>query len=760
LKSCLRSLLSTLLLSVLAATVLASAVLPASGAEREPLRVTAVDTSRLMGSPDPLPPMEFERAFPQMRIINPVQPTHAGDGSGRVFVATQQGTVLVFPNDEEVTQGKVFLDIRDRVIHPGGDNGMFAIAFHPRFRDSGEFFLVYGTRARPKSTVVSRFRVSADDPDRADPDSEEKLIEIVQPWPDHNAACLDFGPDGYLYIALGDGGYSLQNGNAQDLSTLLGSMLRIDVDRRDEGLAYAIPADNPLVGVDSARAEIWAYGLRAPWRFSFDRVTGDCWLGDNGQIEFEEIDLIKPGANYGWMPREGSHSFDRATADERGRPILKKPRQREAEPDTDDRFTDPVIEYDHSQGRSVVGGIVYRGTRLPELIGAYIYGDYANGNIWALRWDGEKVLENRLIARTRLKISSFGESEQGELWFSAMDGYIYRLKRAQQATAEQMKKFPELLSQTGLFESVPNHGFVAGIVPYSVNVPLWSDGAVKDRYVAVPGTHLVGFHEVETWDFPVGSVFIKTFSLDLVDSDPESRRRLETRLLVHNPRGWVGYTYRWNEAQTDAYLLGGAVTATYTVRSGEHTRDQTWYFPSREDCIRCHTRAAGFALGANTHQLNRQHDYDGHAVNQLAALETAGLFQQSLAKPPESFPAFHDWESQSGSLSERARAYLAVNCSTCHTPPGYTRIDLRFDTPLDQSWMINRDPEKPRVGPPDSRLILPGAPERSELFLRMLSRGSGRMPNIASSEIHQQAVRVIGDWIKELGQSESSDELR
>ena len=216
----------------------------------------------------------------------------------------------------------------------------------------------------------------------------------------------------------------------------------------------------PFIGVDGACEEIWAYGLRAPWRFSFDRITGDCWLGDNGQVEFEEINLIQPGANYGWMPREGLHAFDPASADARGRPAQEQQRERKPELDRDDGYTDPIVEYDHNLGRSVVGGYVYRGARLPELIGAYIYGDYGNGNIWALRRDDEQVVETRLIARTRLKITSFGEDQHGELLFTAMDGRLYQLRRAVDST--RPRGFPNLLSETGLFESVTDLKPAAG----------------------------------------------------------------------------------------------------------------------------------------------------------------------------------------------------------------------------------------------------------------------------------------------------------
>ncbi len=540
----------------------------------------------------------------------------------------------------------------------GGDNGMFAVAFHPQFKSNGEFFVVYTTQAAPKSTVVSRFRISDSDPNQANADSEEEILRIRQPWADHNAACVAFGPDNMLYIALGDGGYNTANGNAQDTSTLLGSMLRIDVDHRENGKAYSIPKDNPFVAnatgtKDAARArhEIWCYGLRAPWRFSFDRVTGDCWLGDNGQVEFEEVNLILPGKNYGWMPREGFHAFDLSNVDPRGRPAPGPIPQRDPETGRTDGFTDPILEYEHTQGKSVVGGIVYWGHQLPQLIGAYIYGDYANGNIWALRRDGGKVVENKLIARTRLKIKSFGEDQAGEMYFTSFDGFVYRLRPAEQPTIRQ--RFPATLSETGLFESVRNLIPVGGLIPYSVNVPLWSDHALKQRHIALPAAGRVEFSENGHWLFPVGTVFVKTFLLETHRGNPATRQRLETRLLVHNPRSWAGYTYRWNREQTEALLLGGAASSTLEITTTRGVKEQSWYFPSGSDCMACHTRASGFVLGMNTRQMNREHDYGSGATNQLTAFQHGGVFHNTIPAAAEQLPAWHDWASQSGSLCGR-----------------------------------------------------------------------------------------------------------
>jgi uncharacterized repeat protein (TIGR03806 family) len=318
----------------------------------------------------------------------------------------------------------------------------------------------------------------------------------------------------------------------------------------------------------------------------------------------------------------------------------------------------------------------------------------------------------------------------------------------EQTTSEE--PFPRKLSQTGLFESVLELKPNAGAIPYSINVPLWSDGADKEHFLALPTMNSVTFSDDGHWQFPVGTVFVKTFHMKTADRRPETRRRLETRLLVHNARGWVGYTYRWNEQQTDAVLLAGVVVTTIETNSHTVANNVSWYFPSRSDCMACHTRSSGFVLGVNTRQMNRTGDIGTARENQLVAMARMNIFREPPSKPPDQLPAWHDWKSQSGTLEQRARAYLDVNCAMCHTPPGYTKVDLRFQTRLDKMMLVGNQPEKPRVGPADSLLIAPGQPERSELFLRINRRGPGQMPNLATSLVDAQAQTVIANWIRSL----------
>ena len=372
----------------------------------------------------------MEEAFPKLRIPRPVFLTHAGDGSNRLFVASQFGKIHVFPNEHAAKETSIFLDIRSRVVYKDKQNeeGLLGMAFHPKYKENGQLFLYYTTVDAPHMSVVSRFRVSSDDPNKADPDSEEELLRIAQPFWNHNGGTIAFGPDGYLYVALGDGGSANDpRQNGQNLGTLLGSILRIDVDRKDDGKNYAIPSDNPFVNKRGARPEIWAYGLRNVWRLAFDTKTGVCWAGDVGQNLWEEIDIIVKGGNYGWRTREAMHAFDASKKPEPGTT---------AKSELPSGMIDPIWEYHHDVGKSITGGQVYRGSRLPELDGAYLYGDYVSGLVWALWYDPIKkqVMANRPITTTKLPVVTFGSDEQGEVYYTTVlgGGIIYRFKRVEQ----------------------------------------------------------------------------------------------------------------------------------------------------------------------------------------------------------------------------------------------------------------------------------------------------------------------------------------
>ncbi len=338
-------------------------------------------------------------------------------GDDRLFAATQRGMVYSFENRPDVTNAKLILDLQSAVTQfpssGANEQGLLGLAFHPKFQTNHQVYVCYTRRSNDQS-VVSRFILKGD---VIDPKSEEVVLELDQPFKNHNGGAIEFGPDGYLYIAFGDGG-SRNDPHAagQDISKLLGSILRIDVDSKSGRRAYGIPTDNPFVGVDGAKEEIFAYGLRNPWRIAFDRETGRLWCGDVGQELWEEVNIIEKGANYGWSTREGSYAFGK-----------RPPVEGVAEP------RNPTWEYDHSVGKSITGGRVYRSDRVPELTGKYLYADYVSGAIWALTYDeaSKKVTANEQLVDTGVAVLAFGEDQNGEVFYlvdSAKGECIYRFE--------------------------------------------------------------------------------------------------------------------------------------------------------------------------------------------------------------------------------------------------------------------------------------------------------------------------------------------
>ncbi|MGA2030154.1 MAG: PQQ-dependent sugar dehydrogenase [Verrucomicrobiota bacterium] len=392
-----------------------------------------------------LPKIELKQVFPNLEIQRPIWMSEAPDGSGRFFVIGQAGKILIVQKDSDGSAAKEFLNIEER--HPYFDNedGLMSIAFHPGFKTNGLFYIYYNQKNPedqnsqplnfPFRSVISEFKVSASDPDKADMTSERIILEVQQPFSNHKGGELAFGPDGYLYLGLGDGGAGDDPfGSGQNTATLLAKILRIDVNTRSttmngwhrQKLEYGIPSDNPFVNEPNmgfgARKEIFAYGLRNPWRYSFDRETGALWVGDVGQDLWEEVDLVTNGGNYGWSVREGAHHF--------------KPGPAGAQ------YIDPVMEYthrpnlqsqgmfpDHSIGLCVIGGYVYRGQKYPSLDGVYVYGDYNLGTIWGFRYDydAHKVTTEDTLLRQPQNISSFAEDQDGEIYAIMLSGQIYQI---------------------------------------------------------------------------------------------------------------------------------------------------------------------------------------------------------------------------------------------------------------------------------------------------------------------------------------------
>ncbi len=352
----------------------------------------------------------------KVQPLRPIIITNPGDGTNRVVVAMQQGQIHIIPNNPKAEKSKIFLDISSKVryIDKENEEGLLGLAFHPDYKKNGEFFAYYTVKHTPHLCVISRLKVSKDNPDQADPAYEEVLMEIPHPFWNHKGGTLAFGPDGCLYCAIGDGGDGNDPyNNGQNLGTLLGKIIRIDVNKKDTGMKYSIPKDNPFLG-QKAAPEIFAYGFRNVWRMAFDKVSGNLWAADVGQNLWEEINIVKKGGNYGWALREGAHPFGNV------------------ESKSTQNLIDPIYEYDHQVGKSITGGLVYRGKKIPELEGHYLYADYISGKVYALNYDHKtnKVLGNYSIPSPMFPIITFGEDEEGEVYFAVVTANgkgIYKL---------------------------------------------------------------------------------------------------------------------------------------------------------------------------------------------------------------------------------------------------------------------------------------------------------------------------------------------
>lgn len=374
--------------------------------------LTALLAALLLMSVNSSAKAQFTNAFTNLSFSKPVLLTHAPDTTDRIFLVSQTGQIHVFPNDSLVPSATEFLDISDSINTNLGEQGLLGLAFHPNYAQNGYFYVNYTTGSSPnRRTVIARYSVDSININAGDPASEFILLEINQPFANHNGGMIEFGPDGYLYIGMGDGGSGGDPQNhGQNRTTLLGAMLRIDVDTTTGGLNYGIPPDNPYVGNGQGyREEIWAYGLRNPWRFSFDSQSGDLWAGDVGQNAWEEVDLIKKGHNFGWRIMEGFHCYNPPSGcDTAG-------------------LTLPHFEFSHGLGFSVTGGYVYRGSNHPGLVGKYIFGDYGSGRIWALEHDNGVTVRTVELDNSTYSISSFGVDQDNELYFlDYFAGTIYR----------------------------------------------------------------------------------------------------------------------------------------------------------------------------------------------------------------------------------------------------------------------------------------------------------------------------------------------
>ncbi len=712
-----------------------------------PRKREAWTTSRLAGSPDPPPPYRVEAAFPQLKFQRPLDITYSPEGE-RLFVVEQDGKVYSFPNDPAATRADLLTDLKQ--VHPDL-TALYGLTFHPNYKRHRLVYLCYvKENDKPDESYVSRFEVSGTDPPVLDPASERVVIRW---WSGgHNGGCLKFGPDGCLYISTGDGTSpsppdALHTG--QDTSDLLSSILRIDVDHPEGDRPYRVPQDNPLVGVAGSRPEIWAYGFRNPWRMSFDRQQGDLWVGDVGWQLWEMIYRVQRGGNYGWAVTEGPQPV--MPEEKRGpTPILP-----------------PTVSHPHSEASSITGGFVYRGSRLSELAGVYIYGDFQTGKIWGLRCEGDQVTWHKELANSPLQLVAFGEDRAGELYLLDYErtGKIYRL--SQNPAVGSVAAFPRLLSQTGLFASTADQSPAAGVVPYAINATHWADHTTSQRWMAIPGTDPVQVDADDNWKFPDGSVLAKTVGIHTQRGSPTSYRRLETQILHREAGSWRPYTYVWNEDQSDA-ALAEALGASRPLSikdpaAAGGVRTQTYRFSSRAECQLCHNAwveakttmygvQTASPLAVNTPQLNRPASGGDSSRNQLDELRWRGLLVGQVPQNPAEAPRLADPYDTSADLSQRVRAYLHVNCAHCHQPHagGTASIELMHYAQLDQANLLDVRPTQGTFGISDAKIVASGDPAGSVLHYRMAKIGSGRMPRVGSDEVDEQALAMIRQWITQL----------
>jgi uncharacterized repeat protein (TIGR03806 family) len=648
-----------------------------------------------------------------------------GDGS-RFYVAQRGGSVVTFPAQGASDATKTVALTVPRPVSGLGEGGLLGLAFHPKFAENGYVFFSYTqvddtpTNPSKMASVVARMQ-SFDGGLTFDPASYTEILgPFAQPFTNHNGGDAHFGNDGFLYLSFGDGGSGADPLNyGQNKNVFFAKILRIDVDHPPPGAPpgrlYGIPPSNPFAAGGGEPAT-FAYGFRNPFRFSVDRATGELWVGDVGQNRYEEVDAkIKLGGNYGWRFREAAHCFN---------PGANCPTA---------GLIDPVWEYDRTVGKSITGGVVYRGKAMPSLVGSYIFGDFVSGSLWALRPDAEGKLVQEALSVPGSDWVAFNEDVDGEVYAVSIKGSIFKLVPA---AVEPPSPLPAALSLTGCADVLDPKLPATGLVPYGVRSELWSDGAEKERYFAIPDGAKITVNPDGDLDLPVGSVVVKTFKV--------GGKRVETRLMVrHDDGGWAGYTYEWSDDERDATLLPSSKVKS--LAGG-----QPWYFPSRADCLACHTVAAGRTLGLELAQLNGEFTYpNGYRGNQLEVLERMGLFDQPIGDPAArpALPVPHD----EGDLGARARSYLHANCSNCHRPESTgAAIDLRFTTPLGDTKACDAAAQNGDLGIDDAKIIDPGSPATSLLVARPERLDANRMPPLASSAVDEQGVALLTQWIEGL----------
>ncbi|MEL6254133.1 MAG: NPCBM/NEW2 domain-containing protein [Bacteroidota bacterium] len=727
-----------------------------------------------------------EVAFPNLTFTDPIQLLEL-PGTNKFIMAGKKGRLWTFDKTPSTNTKTTVLNIEAKIL-TSGDAGLMGMAIHPEFGQSGSpnrgYIYIWSRQKGPTNNgnlgyvVLSRYNWP-DGASTLDANSEFIMIKQYDRHQWHNGGGMFFGMDGFLYISSGDeGGANDQYNTGQKINVgLLAGALRIDVDKdpsrshaiRRQPLnpatppsgwpnsfsqGYFVPNDNPWQDVNGTiLEEFYAIGFRSPHRMTQDTQTGDIWMGDVGQGSREEVSLVPKGSNLQWPYKEG---------------LINGPKSKPGSLIGFDQ--PPVHDYARGEGTCVIGGFVYRGNKWPSLRGKYIFGDHTTRRVWALDHNQQNgnTTKSDLVTipafgtGSKAGISAFATDAAGEIYVLKLygtnqdGGRIYKLN-ASNITPEP----PQFLSQTGAFSDLTDLTPAAGVIPYKVNAPLWSDGSAKKRWVAIPnnGTYNTAAEDVvwaenSEWQFPEGTVFIKHFEMPLNENDPSIVKRLETRFMVRDKNGGLyGVTYKWNSAGTDAELLPGADTEPYSIaKSDGSTFNGVWEFPSRADCMTCHNENAGGVLGVNTHQLNGEFEYpSGVSDNQIRTWNHLGIFDINLNEPD--IPGYihtGNINDPNFSLEERVRSYLDGNCAHCHQPNGVNaNFDAQFTTPLGSQSLINGALQG-SYGIPDAAVVKPGETGKSILYIRDNSIGNDAMPPLAKSIVDDEYIEVLAAWIGDL----------
>lgn len=731
------------------------------------------NTSLQMPSNPPSHGFTASTALGGLVFTNPVVILSPPDETNRLFIVEKKGRIVVITNLAAPTR-TIFMDISSSVVSSpdttfGDENGLLGMDFHPGYATNGYFYLFYtGIATTPAGTgtndILSRFQVSTTNANQGDPTSETKLMSQFDRDNNHNAGDVHFGPDGYLYVALGDEGGAYGDwGNTQRIDhDFFSAIMRIDVDNRPGSLPpnphvslpaltnYSIPLDNPYVGATNfngisvnptnVRTEFWAVGMRNPWRFTFDPFTGAMYLGHVGQSTVEWVNLVTKGCNPGWNWYEGSKQWTNS-----------------AQIPTNFVWTPPLVEYGHTNGRvCIIGGVVSRGLNLAQLYGSYLYADYGSGEIWSLKNSGTNVTQNSVIMTDpdvgSAHISTFGvDPSNGDILYAALrSGNNSFIKRIGYNNSTNGAPLPATLANTGAFTNLTTLAVAPGIVPYDINVPFWSDNAIKSRWFSVPNTNLtISFNRDSNWSFPTGSVWIKHFELELTNGVAASRTRLETRLLVKNTNGVYGVTYRWGGSPTNATLVAeGGLDESFVIDDGGGIlRTQVWHYPSRAECLVCHTPVGGYALGFNTPQMNKDYNYGSATTNQIAALSLAGYYNTNVTSL-RTLRALAHPTNAAVSLEYRARSYLAANCSQCHQPGGTSQAlwDARITSITASAGLVN-GALLDNGGNASNRVLTPGSVPNSMMLTRISTPGLLRMPPLDSNVLDTNGISLLSAWV-------------